>query len=460
MKERSCDGAPRTPRREVRHPKTIAIVPWGDLVEDFLDDVGVSLQGFAEEMTGGWLFGYVEALRRTGVESVVFCFSARVEETTYLRHRQTAAPICVLPAPARYRRLRARMTDPYGWSVAEVFGAAGRRHPWTYALARDLAPYLATPIRAFARELRRSRCDAILCQEYESPRFDVSVAVGRVLGIAVFATYQGGSWQLSRLEKCVRPSSLRRSRALIVASSVEARRVREAYGLPEAKIARIPNPLDLEAWYPADRDRARAELGIGAETRLAVWHGRIDVRTKGLDLLLEAWQLVRAARPAEELALLLVGTGRDRDVLAEQLRQLQLPDVRWIGEYVLDKAAIRRYLSAGDVYVLPSRREGFPVAPLEAMACGLPVVAASAPGIEDIFDRGEQSGGLVVPAEDAEGLARCLNRLLGDEGEARLLGERARRRVTEGFSLEAVGAELQGLLSDWSWPSEERSPTR
>jgi len=339
------------------------------------------------------------------------------------------------------------MTDPYGWSVAEMFGAAGRRHPWTYALARDLAPYLATPIRAFARELRRSRCDAILCQEYESPRFDVSVAVGRVLGIAVFATYQGGSWQLSRLEKCVRPSSLRRSRALIVASSVEARRVREAYGLPEAKIARIPNPLDLEAWYPADRDRARAELGIGAETRLAVWHGRIDVRTKGLDLLLEAWRLVRAARPAKELALLLVGTGRDRDVLAEQLRQLQLPDVRWIDEYVLDKAAIRRYLSAGDVYVLPSRWEGFPVAPLEAMACGLPVVAASAPGIEDIFDRGEQSGGLVVPAEDAEELARCLNRLLGDEAEARLLGERARRRVTDAFSLEAVVAELQGLLS-------------
>ena len=117
-------------------------------------------------------------------------------------------------------------------------------------------------------------------------------------------------------------------------------------------------------------------------------------------------------------------------------------------------------MSAGDVYVLPSRWEGFPVAPLEAMACGLPVVATSAPGIEDIFDRGEQSGGLVVPSEDAKELARCLNRLLGDEAEARLLGERARQRVTEAFSLEAVGAELQGFLSNRSWPSDERSSTR
>ena len=112
VKERLCEGALSMARREVRHPKTIAIVPWGDLVEDFLDDVGVSLQGFAEEMTGGWLFGYIEALRRTGIESIVFCFSARVEETTDLRHRQKAAPICVIPAPARYRRLRARMTYP------------------------------------------------------------------------------------------------------------------------------------------------------------------------------------------------------------------------------------------------------------------------------------------------------------------------------------------------------------
>ena len=47
VKERLCEGALSMARREVRHPKTIAIVPWGDVVEDFLDDIGVSLQGFA-----------------------------------------------------------------------------------------------------------------------------------------------------------------------------------------------------------------------------------------------------------------------------------------------------------------------------------------------------------------------------------------------------------------------------
>jgi glycosyltransferase involved in cell wall biosynthesis len=61
---------------------------------------------------------------------------------------------------------------------------------------------------------------------------------------------------------------------------------------------------------------------------------------------------------------------------------------------------MRQYLSVADVYVFPSRHEGFPVAPLEAMACGLPIVAAYAPGICDILSEGEESGGLVVPTNN------------------------------------------------------------
>ena len=54
---------------------TVALVPWGDVWEDFLDKVGVSLDEFCTEMTGGWLFGYVDALDRVGIRTVLVLWS-------------------------------------------------------------------------------------------------------------------------------------------------------------------------------------------------------------------------------------------------------------------------------------------------------------------------------------------------------------------------------------------------
>ena len=147
---------------------------------------------------------------------------------------------------------------------------------------------------------------------------------------------------------------------------------------------------------------------------MAIWHGRVDIRRKGLDVLLEAWRRICAERPREDLLLVLVGSGVDAKTLGRDIERTHVPKLRWIRDYVLDKMRIRQYLSAANVYVLPSRHEGFPVAPLEAMACGLPVVAASAPGVADIFADGDSSGGIVVPIGDPTALCRAVGKLLDD----------------------------------------------
>jgi glycosyltransferase involved in cell wall biosynthesis len=405
------------------HTPTVALLPWGDLIEDFLDAIDVSLDAFCEEMTGGWLFGYIAALERVGVRTVVVCVSGRVQEPIRYMNKPTGAAVWVLPPSATYLRLRRR-----------------NAHVPSYA------PYLSTPLRRLATVLKKERCTAILCQEYEYERFDACTLLGKLLRLPVYATFQGGNWQRSRLERLTRPLSLRGSAGVIIASGSEAERVRHRYGVPERKIARIFNPIDLEMWHPVEARGTRADLGITLQARVVVWHGRVDMHRKGLDVLLNAWRAVRRERPGQDVWLLLVGSGSDAPHLRTQLEQLGDQGVVWLEGYTLDRAAMRRYLSAADLYVLPSRHEGFPVAPIEAMACGLPIVAADAPGVSDILAAGEAHGGLVVPREDVPALAGALGRLIDQPDWARELGLKARARVEQAFSLPVVGAQLAALL--------------
>lgn len=195
----------------------------------------------------------------------------------------------------------------------------------------------------------------------------------------------------------------------------------------------------------SDRREARAELGIPMSARVVVWHGRV-LSHKGLDTLLDAWERVCRERPGQDLRLLLVGTGNDAEELRRRLAAMRLPGVLWVDKFVHNCDEIRRYLSAGDVYAFPSRHEGFPVAPIEAMACELPVVAADAPGVADILERGEASGGLLVPVGDAAAFALALGRILDNEAWGRELGERASRRAQACFALEAVGEQLRAFI--------------
>jgi glycosyltransferase involved in cell wall biosynthesis len=410
---------------------TIALMPCGSLFEDFFDTIGVSLETLRTELTGGWMFNYIDALRLAGVQTVLLFVSARVSETLRFTHMPTGATVCVLPAPILHRAFRQSKRS------AKFSGKA---------VIKSLDSYLVLPLGLLAGELKRQGCHAILFQDYENPSFDISVLLGQLMRLPVFATFQGGSGQRSRLERPIRPLALRACAGLIIPTQTEIERVHCQYQVLPAKIARIFNPMDVTNWHAIDRNEARAALGIPFDARVVVCHGRIDIAQKGLDILLDAWEQITRERPGKELRLLLVGTGSDANELRQRIAAMQLQGVLWVNEYVRDRTAIRQYLSAADVYTLPSRHEGFPVAPIEAMGCGLPVVAADAPGVADILEGGEVSGGLVVPREDAAALALALGRVLDNEAWGRELGKRARHRAQECFSLEAIGRQMRDFL--------------
>jgi starch synthase len=179
---------------------------------------------------------------------------------------------------------------------------------------------------------------------------------------------------------------------------------------------------------------------------MVVWHGRVEIERKGLDLLLNAWMQLCRDRPQQDLRLWLIGTGSDAAKLRDRLDEQPLLGVTWINQFVHDRVQIQQYLSAADVYTLPSRQEGFPVAPIEAMACGLPVVATDAPGIPDILESGEHSGGLIIPRDNVLALAHALGRILDQHDWAQTMGRSARLCVEQNFAAEVVGQQLRRFL--------------
>ena len=416
---------------------TVALLAWGDVWEDFLDMIGISLEEFCTQMSGGWLFGYVEALDRAGIRTILVVWSREAHRPHRRVHVPTGTTVWVLPTTRTHRVAR---------RCVEALSASRR---WTYGLRRTAllaAHYTATPPRNLARVLHRERCGAVLVQEYESPRFDVCVMLGRWLGLPVLATFQGGDHPGTRLEGLVRSRTVPAAAGLLVGSRREAAAVSERYRLPPGAVTLVPNPIDVHEWTPGDRSVARSALGVPAEAPVACWHGRTQVGRKGLDILVEAWRLVCAERPGVDLRLLLCGGGKGAKRLRRLIVRADLRGVHWHDEYVTDRAFVRRRLAASDVFVLPSRHEGFAVAPMEAMACGRPVVASDVPGVADLLAGGEKAGGVVVAREDARALATALGRLLDDRVLAARLGDAARRRVVEHYSPEVVGRVLAAAL--------------
>jgi glycosyltransferase involved in cell wall biosynthesis len=437
----------------IRDRPTVALLPWGNVIEDFLDPLGLSLDEFCGQFTGSWMFSYADALGRAGVRTVLMCVSSQVATITRRVHTATGVTMVFLPPSRTYRWLLPHMRNPYGRSMTDVFGRLSGWRRWLtplYALLSPLALYAATPPLLLIRALREEQCNIVLCQEYEYPRFDVCVLVGRWLRIPVFASFQGGDYQRSPLERLIRPLTMRRCAGVVIGSRTEIERTQVRYSMPAERIAAIPNPIDTKLWVPADRDEGRARLGIPPAAGVVVWHGRVDIRKKGLDVLLEAWP--RVCCHVEHcthhpLVLLLIGSGRDDAMLRQRIDEAESRTIIWISAFVNDRALLRQYLAAGDVYVFPSRHEGFPMAPVEAMSCGLPIVAADGSGIRDVLADGEACGGVIVPADNPEALAAALGRQLSNEARRREWGARARARVVSFVGADEVGGRLCAFMN-------------
>lgn len=201
----------------------------------------------------------------------------------------------------------------------------------------------------------------------------------------------------------------------------------------DQKVEVLPYGIDTQAFAPPAAER-RAAAGPVRILFLANLE-----RRKGIATLLEAFAQVMAARP--DVCLTIAGDGSERARVEEAVRRLNAKGrIELLGS--VPRERIAETLHGCDIFCLPSLGEPFGMSALEAMACGKPVVATAAGGLDDLVDA---AGGLKVPPGDAPALAEALLQLASDPPLRRRMGEANRRRVLREFDWNCVLERLEDV---------------
>jgi glycosyltransferase involved in cell wall biosynthesis len=218
---------------------------------------------------------------------------------------------------------------------------------------------------------------------------------------------------------------VRRLPRLITVSSSSARDICQQMGARPSQLAVVPVGVDPAHFRPLP--------GVGRVPGRIMTTASADVPLKGLLPLIEAVAKVRTERPAE---LVVVGTPRETSEVPAAIARLGLEGaVRLVGA-VDDRRMIELYAEA-EVAVVPSLYEGFSLPAVEAMACGVPLVATTGGALPEVVGRHGRTG-LLVPPADPSALAAAVGRLLDDAEARRRIGAAGRARVLERFSWRAT----------------------
>lgn len=219
-------------------------------------------------------------------------------------------------------------------------------------------------------------------------------------------------------------------RIITLTPSMKREYIRD-YRVGENRVTVIPNGVDLDRLAAFDADPALASSFTVATV------GRLDA-VKNLPLLVRAFAAMERRTPGDRLVI--CGDGPVRGEVEE------IAAAEGVGEALImtgERSDAPAVMKASDVYVQPSYYEGMSNTIVEAMACGVPVVATDVGGNGDVAGRGGTS--VLVPTDDVGALSAALDVLRADEEERRTIGEAGRARACEEFGLERMVESYTGV---------------
>ncbi len=260
--------------------------------------------------------------------------------------------------------------------------------------------------------------------------FIVTLHNARPVGIALHYTVLGGLY-----DQVIGKQVLKSADRIISVSNWAIGDVSK-YGIPKSKFTYIPNGVEGSEYFVCTDPLKARQKAIRNKFNLTkgpllLFVGRV-IKQKGLEYLIKAMPEILTIMP--EVQLVVVGKGDKLTELKTLVNKLKLNDnVKFPG--FVDDASLRKLLSSADIFVLPSLWEVLPVAILEAMASGKPIVCTDAGGNRELVDH---TNGIVVPKRNITALAGAVISVLSNEQRMKQMGKTSRKKALEQFNWQTI----------------------
>ncbi|HNB35752.1 MAG TPA: glycosyltransferase [Anaerolineales bacterium] len=280
--------------------------------------------------------------------------------------------------------------------------------------------------------LKRERYDAIITFTHDSNVLGLPLA--KLAGIrSRVGTHLGEIRGMSKWRDGLHTFLINRGVIqTLVASSARTRNNAIEVGVQPERITTIYNAIMPFDVVHIDRESVRAKIGLKKDEVFFLAVGRL-VYEKGHEFLIEA--MAEVAKVDTHAIAGICGAGPLKDQLQAQIEKLDLQThMKLLGQW----DSIPEILAAADVFVLPSRWEGLPMALLEGMMAGLPVIATRVEGVDEVVRPGEH--GLLVPLESPRELAQAILQLSRSPQDRQRMGAAARERVLSSYTTDRMCA--------------------
>jgi glycosyltransferase involved in cell wall biosynthesis len=317
-----------------------------------------------------------------------------------------------------------------GW-LAQRFRESGFE-PATFILR---SPVDVRCWRGLVALLRDRRIDVVHSHEFTMAVYGGVAA--HSLSVPHVITMHGGRYYAERWRRRAALGwAAARSRALVGVSDATADDLRRTLPSVAGRVRVVPNGIPFVA---GNRAEARTRLGLADAQRLILAVGNL-YPVKGHDVLLRAFAMIANDPAASEWSVAIAGRGEAEASLRLLAAELGIADrVRLLGL----RSDVPDLLAAADLFVLPSRSEGLPLALIEAMAASLPIVSTDVGGIAEVVARDVEAR--LVPPENPARMASALSNLIGDPNRRLALGHAARQRATSAYGVESMGDRYEAL---------------
>jgi glycosyltransferase involved in cell wall biosynthesis len=332
--------------------------------------------------------------------------------------------------PARFEPAVVSLFDPFPDGFEPALEEAGIR-TWHLGKRPGFDPRVFSRLSKVLREFR----PAVVHTHSYVLRYSLPAGMAAGAGAMAHTVHNLARKEVDFPGRCLQWLAFRGRVAPVAIAEEVGRSIRECYGVAPAAV--IPNGIATEAFHvPEARQPWRAAHGIAEDDFVVASVARLDPQKDPLGLL-RAFAEGLGSDPRARLVL--AGDGSLRGEAEREAAALGLgARVHFLGV----EPWVTEVLAAADVFALFSRYEGNPLAVMEAMAAGLPVVATAVGGVPEIVSK---ATGVLVPGGDGAGFAAALAGLAADPARRRAMGESARARAQE-FHVDRMVAAYSALF--------------